>query len=306
MCQSSSVLLSVGWYEIIIWMNASVTRVKHLKHTHTEHARVADSSFITVHLQARFVHPQCFDLVIILVIKWQKTGWRQQPKRAKPIFLRIPILGHRLKPISMEIQWQSGRPGRARRHAGATRSSAALSLFRSERRGRPEAQDLTPERRSTAAGMMAKHARALRSQSKHSNCAIWSRQASRPRQKEASALALHHSLHQAGLALTVLLSSFLRFSDSLLQILASSERMCVLLHFLKLACVCVCVNTKLEMEVIWLIFKQLFAAVRHRSSRACSPPWNSFSVVESRFGMFNCFAIASVHRFICKCSSSQA
>lgn len=138
--------------------------------------------------------------------------------------------------------------------------------------------------------MMAKHARALRSQSKHSKCAIWSQQASRPRQKEASALALHHCLHQAGLTLTVLLSSFLRFSDSLLQILASSERMCVLLHFLKLGCVCV----------------QLFAAVRHRSSRACSPPWNSFSVVESRFGMFNCFAIASVHRFKCKCSSSQA
>lgn len=78
-----------------------------------------------------------------------------------------------------------------------THSSAALRSLREERSAEAA---IRRESRSAADGITCA---ALRSQSKHSKRAIWRRQASRPRQKEASALALLHSLHPARLTLTV-------------------------------------------------------------------------------------------------------
>lgn len=116
--------------------------------------------------------------------------------------------------------------------AGATHSSA--EYVRSKREEVNQTTDLTQEREHSCRDNGETRA-ALRSRSKRSKCAIWSQQTSRLRQKEASALARHHSLHQARLTLTLVLfvSAPLRLFSTILGL---PECVCVCPG----VCVCVC------------------------------------------------------------------
>lgn len=267
---------------------------------------MADSSFINVHLQARFDHPQCFDLVIILVIKWQITWWRQQPKRAKPIFLRIPILGHRLKPISMEIQdcqdIQTEPRDTLGRHAPRLRRVCSA-----------QREGVNPKRRSDARA----EEHSCRDDGKTRACFEESEQTFQMCHLEPAGFkaAAEGSLGPGSASLpssgqphahcsSVFISTLFRFSSANLGLLW--ENVCVATF--PQTGLCVWTQSWKWKLSCWF---EAIVSCSQTQILACvlasvEPPWNSFSVVESRFGMFNCFSIASVHRFICKCSSSQA